>query len=70
MTIELGEHLAELTKNNFSSYDNFHIVNGDFETYDFGQQKFDLVYSAATIQWIPEIIGFPKVYDVLKSGGH
>lgn len=69
LAIELGEHLAEYTKNKFSSYNNFHIVNGDFETYDFVQQKFDLVYSAATIQWIPEKIGFPKVYNLLKCGG-
>lgn len=69
LAVELGEHLAEYTKNKFIAYDNFKIVNADFETYDFGQSKFDLVYSAATIQWIPEKIGFPKVYDILKSGG-
>ncbi|HEX3016333.1 MAG TPA: methyltransferase domain-containing protein [Caproicibacter sp.] len=69
LAIELGENLAEFTKNKFKLYDNFYIVNDDFETHDFGAQKFDLVYSAATIQWIPEKIGFPKVYDLLKSGG-
>lgn len=69
LAIELGEHLAEFMKNKFSSYSNFHIVNDDFETHDFEMQKFDLVYSAATIQWIPEKIGFPKVYDLLKRGG-
>lgn len=68
LAIELGENLAEFTKNKFSSYDNFEIVNGDFETYDFKKQ-FDLVYSAATIQWIPEEIGFPKVYNLLKNNG-
>ncbi len=69
VAIELGEHLAEYTKNKFHSYHNFDIVHADFEKYDFGQQKFDLVYSAATIQWIPEEIGFPKVYHLLKRGG-
>lgn len=67
--VELGENLAEYTTNKFRAYDNFHIVNADFETYDFGPQKFDLVYSAATIQWIPEKIGFSKTFDLLKSGG-
>jgi trans-aconitate methyltransferase len=28
-----------------------------------------LVYSAATIQWIPEKIAFSKAFDILKSGG-
>lgn len=69
LAIELGEHLAKYTKNKFKSYNNFHIINGDFETNDFGQQKFDLVYSAATIQWIPEQIGFSRAFDLLKSGG-
>lgn len=69
LAIELGENFTETMKNRFGSYDNFQIVNADFETYDFGKSQFDLVYSAATIQWIPEEIGFPKVYDILKSGG-
>ena len=43
--IELGEHLAAYMEQKFQSYDNFQIVNADFETYDFGPQKFDLVYS-------------------------
>lgn len=69
LAIELGEHLAEFAKNKFSHYPNFHIVNDDFETHEFGAQTFDLIYSAATIQWIPEKIGFPKVYDLLNAGG-
>ena len=53
----------------FNPYNNFHIVNDDFETHDFGEQKFDLIFSAATIQWIPEEIGFTRTYDLLKQGG-
>lgn len=69
LAIELGENFTEAMKSRFGSYGNFQIVNADFETYDFGRRQFDLVYSAATIQWIPEEIGFPKVYELLKSGG-
>jgi cyclopropane fatty-acyl-phospholipid synthase-like methyltransferase len=69
LAIELGENFTEAMKKRFGSYDNFEIVNADFETYDFGENQFDLVYSAATIQWIPEEIGFPKVFKLLKSGG-
>jgi SAM-dependent methyltransferase len=67
--IELGENLARYMKSRFRSYSNFEIMNADFETYDFGQRQFDFIYSAATIQWIPEHIGFPKVYGLLKSNG-
>lgn len=48
--IELGEHLAAYTRQKFASYENFHIINADFETHDFGEEKFDLVYSAAAVQ--------------------
>lgn len=67
--VELGEHFVTFTKNAFRKYNNFHIVNDDFETHDFGSKQFHLVFSAATIQWIPEKVGFPKVHRLLKSGG-
>ncbi|WP_312433522.1 class I SAM-dependent methyltransferase [Lacrimispora sp.] len=69
LAIELGEHFVEFTKKKYGCYSNFNIINDDFEIHNFGAQKFDLVFSAATIQWIPEKICFPKVYNLLKSGG-
>ena len=69
LAIELGENLAAFMQNKFKSYDNFKIINDDFETYDFGQNKFDLVYSAAAFQWIKREIGYPKLQNILKSGG-
>lgn len=67
--IELGASFSEIMSNKFASYKNFSIVNADFETYPFESEGFDLVYSAAAFQWIPERIGYPKAYDILKSGG-
>jgi len=69
LAIELGENFTSDMKAKFDLYSNFQIVNADFETYDFGKNRFDLVYSAATIQWIPEEIAFSKTYNILKSGG-
>ena len=69
LAIELGETLAEFMRNKFNSYKNFEIINADFEIYDFGQNKFDLVYSAAAFQWIKREIGYPKLQAILKSGG-
>lgn len=69
LAIELGENLAAYTAEKFKGYENFRIVNDDFETHDFGSEKFDLVFSAATIQWIPENIAFSKSYNLLKNGG-
>ncbi len=70
MAIELGENFTSFMKNKFSGYENFYIINADFEKYDFEENAYDLVYSAATIQWIPEEIAFSKSYQMLKPGGY
>jgi len=67
--IELGENFTAFMREKFGRYPNFHIVCADFEQYDFPDNTFDLVYSAATIQWIPEEIAFTKTYQILKPGG-
>lgn len=67
--IELGENFTEMMKRKYGRFPNFNIVNDDFITHDFGEQKFDMIYSAATIQWIPEEIAFSKTFDLLKPGG-
>ena len=69
MAIELGANLTALMEKKLNSYDNFHIVNADFETHRFGVDCFDLVYAATVFQWIPERIGYPKAYEILKPGG-
>lgn len=69
LAIELGEKFTEDMKEKFLPYKNFSIVNADFENYPFDRNVFDLVYSAATIQWIPEEIAFPKTYNILKNNG-
>ena len=68
--IELGENFTALMKDKFGCYQNFHIVNADFENYSFNKNIFDFVYSAATIQWIPEETAFAKTYKILKPGGY
>lgn len=67
--VELGANLCAMMRNKYGHRPNFRIVNDDFITCDFGSQKFDMIYSAATIQWIPEEIAFSKTFDLLKPGG-
>ena len=69
LAIELGANLTAFMEKRFCSYDNFRIVNADFETHQFRADQFDLVYAATAFQWIPEQIGYPKAYDILKPGG-
>ena len=67
--IELGEHLYRKMKEKYGMLPNFHIVNDDFITHDFGELRFDVIYSAATIQWIPEEIAYARTFELLKPGG-
>ena len=67
--IELGKHLAVKMSEKYGNRENFRIVNDDFITHDFGEQKFDMIYSARTIQWIPEDVAFSKTFALLKPGG-
>ena len=44
--IELGENLASKMQEKYGGRPNFSIVNADFITHDFGDRKFDMIYSA------------------------
>lgn len=68
--IELGSNFTALMQDKFNHYPNFHIINADFETYPFKNNTYDLIYSAATIQWIPEKTAFSKTFQMLKPGGY
>lgn len=61
--------MADMMKREYGKFANFDIVNDDFIIHDFGGQRFDMIYSAAIIQWIPEDIAFQKMFDLLNPGG-
>lgn len=67
--IELGDKMAAFVKVKFSEYENFTVINEDFESFPLNANSYDLIYSASAFQWITPEIGFPKVYQLLKSGG-
>jgi tRNA A58 N-methylase Trm61 len=41
--VELGKDLAEFSKEKFSKYNNFEIINNDFESVDLRNSPFDLI---------------------------
>ncbi|WP_283694965.1 class I SAM-dependent methyltransferase [Clostridium perfringens] len=69
IAIELGENLAEFSKNKFKAYKNFNILNVPFEDFKCDENTFDLIYSATAFHWIDENIGYPKALKLLKPGG-
>lgn len=67
--IELGAELAEFSRYKFKDYDNFQVNNEAFEDFHGPSNSYDLIFSATAFHWIPEDIGYSKVFDMLKRGG-
>ena len=66
--VDYGENFCEICRTKFEEYPNFSAVSGKFEDIDLGGE-YDLIYSASAFHWIPEEIGYNKVFDMLKKGG-
>lgn len=67
--VEYGPHFSQLCREKFREFENFSVITGKFEDYEAYPGSFDLIYSASAFHWIPEEIGYPKVYHLLKNGG-
>lgn len=67
--VEYGEQFSKLCREKFREYPNFSVVTGRFEDQPFPDDMYDLVYSATAFHWVPEEIGYKKVFSMLKSGG-
>ncbi|MCI8623943.1 MAG: class I SAM-dependent methyltransferase [Provencibacterium sp.] len=67
--VEYGAHFSELCREKFKDYRNFSVITGRFEEVGFDSGAYDLIFSASAFHWIPEEIGYSKVFSLLKSGG-
>ncbi len=67
--IEIGNNFCQVLQKKYGNRSNFTLIHDDFITFDFEERRFDAIYSAATIQWIPEEIAFSKTFALLKPGG-
>ena len=67
--VEPGAHFCALCREKFAAYPGFEVITGKFEDVAFPAASTDLVYSASAFHWVPEEIGYRKVFDMLKSGG-
>lgn len=67
--VEPGENLSKRCEKKFEQYHNFSVVTQKFENVAFPDSQYDLVYSASAFHWVPQDIGYLKVFDMLKSGG-
>ena len=67
--VEYGERFAALLKEKFKEYPGFSVITGKFEETELPVDAFDLVFSASAFHWVPEKLGYEKVFSILKSGG-
>lgn len=67
--VEYGAHFSSLCREKFKDYPKFFVITGKFEDAKFEESTFDLIFSASAFHWVPEEIGYPKVFSLLKSGG-
>lgn len=67
--VEYGEQFSELCRKKFREYQNFSVITNKFEDVAFSDDTYDLVYSASAFHWVPESVGYPKVFSMLKRGG-
>lgn len=67
--MEYGIQFSELCREKFKDYSEFSVITNKFEDVSFSKNAYDLVYSASAFHWIPESIGYTKVFSMLKSGG-
>lgn len=70
LAVELGAHLAQKMREKYADRPNFSLLNADFETCPLEKDAFDLVYSAATIQWLNQDVAYRRCYEILREGGY
>lgn len=67
--VELGDDLAAFCASKFADRAQFSVVNMPFQDFSVPENSVDLIYSASAFHWIPEEIGYSKVFDMLRPGG-
>lgn len=67
--IELGKNLADFTAEKYKDEPTIRVHNDSFEEWDSKNEEFDVAISATAFHFINPQIGYPKVFNLLKSNG-
>ncbi len=67
--VELSPTMAEYVRKKFAGNSRFSVSLSSFEAYEGEEESFDLIYAATSFHWIPESVGYPKAFHLLKKGG-
>ncbi len=68
-TVECGAQFSARLQEKFQAYPKFSVCTAKFEDTVFPPDTYDLVFSASAFHWVPEQIGYEKVYAMLRSNG-
>ena len=69
ITVEPGENLVEVARQNLSKYDNIQFICDTFENCDFEENQFDIILSATTFHWLNKESKYYDCYKYLKNNG-
>ncbi len=67
--VEYGTQFSALCQEKFRDYQGFSVITGKFEEVPLSVGAWDLIYSASAFHWIPEAVGYQKVFSMLRPGG-
>jgi arsenite methyltransferase len=70
MGMDLSTSMVERTRERTKSLPNVTVETGDFLRWDFGDARFDTIFSMEVFYYFPDIAtGIDKAFSILKPGG-
>lgn len=66
--LEVSDRQVSFLRKKYSDYQNIEVYQDYFEDFEIDKQ-YDLIYSATAFHWIKCENGYPKAWDMLRSGG-
>jgi len=69
-TVEPGENLINVAKENLSQYSNIQFICDTFENCEFDQKSFDVIISATTFHWLEKANKYSDCCRYLKDDGY
>lgn len=67
--LEMGRNLAQIAKNKLSGFSEVRIEVGDFDTYNFEPESFDLAIAATSFHWLDPSTRMARISNVLRRNG-
>lgn len=67
--IELGENLANFTKDKFRNVQGINVINASFEDWNHRPNYYKLAISGTAFHFIEPSFGYKKVFECLQLGG-